>query len=184
MKPIDFKQSTKVLQRPSTLPESKCQSLPVWNDGTQCVSCWNASLPERLAILVTGKVWLGVMSGKSQPPVFLSGTKVFEGTPLKNRILAFWKDMMERLEAGWDNILNESNEPDKKKHFIAGFVISAIVGFLLVPWVGFATGCIAGILKEWWDSKGHGTADVMDAIFTFLGAFTALPFTLLFHVLT
>lgn len=184
MKPIDFKQSTKVLQRPSTLPESKCQSLPVWNDGTQCVSCWNATFAERLAILFTGKVWLGVMSGKSQPPVFVSGTKVFEGTPLKNHILAFSADVKEWLSTAYDNFRNGCGQPDKKKHFIAGFVISAIIGILIAPWLGFALGCIAGIAKEWWDGHGHGTADVMDAIFTFLGAFTALPFTLLFHALT
>ena len=77
MKPIDFAQSTKVLQRPSTMTESECQSLPVWNDGKQCVSCWKTTFKERLNILFTGKVWLGVHSGKTQPPVFVSGESVF-----------------------------------------------------------------------------------------------------------
>ena len=82
MKPIDFVQSTKVLQRPSTMAESECQSLPVWNDGKQCVSCWKATFKERLKILFTGKVWLGVLSGKTQPPVFVSGEEVFENPRL------------------------------------------------------------------------------------------------------
>mgnify|MGYP006966148151 FL=1 len=77
MKPIDFKQSTKVLQRPSTMTESECQSLPVWCDGKQCVSCWKPTLKERLNILFRGKVWLGVLSGKTQPPVFVAGESVF-----------------------------------------------------------------------------------------------------------
>lgn len=90
MKPIDFKQSTKVLQRPSTMAESECQSLPVWCDGKQCVSCWKPTFKERLNILFNGKVWLGVLSGKTQPPVFVSGERVFHRTPIKAQIKAFF----------------------------------------------------------------------------------------------
>lgn len=78
MKPIDFPQSTKVLQRPSTMAESECQSLHVWNDGKQCVSCWKPTVSERIRIAFGGNVWLGVMSGKTQPPVFLLGNSVFK----------------------------------------------------------------------------------------------------------
>lgn len=77
MKPTNFKQSTKVLQRLSTMAESECQSLPVWFDSKQCVSAWKPSPRERLNILFGGKVWLGVMSGNTQPPVFISGKTVF-----------------------------------------------------------------------------------------------------------
>ena len=89
MKPIDFPQSTKVLQRPSTMTEQECQSLHVWNDGKQCVSCWKLSFKERMNVLFNGKVWLGVLSGKTQPPVFLSGECVFEKAPIKERLRAF-----------------------------------------------------------------------------------------------
>lgn len=78
MKPIDFPQSTKVLQRPGTMSETECQSLPVWNDGKQCVSCWKPTIKERIKILLGGNVWLGVLSGKTQPPVFVTGERVFE----------------------------------------------------------------------------------------------------------
>lgn len=77
MKPINFKQSTKVLQKPGTLSDSECGTLPVWCDGKQCVSCWKPSFKERINILFGGKVWLGVMSGKTQPPVFVAGERVF-----------------------------------------------------------------------------------------------------------
>lgn len=90
MKPIDFPQSTKVLQRPSTMTEQECQSLHVWNDGKQCVSCWKLSFKERMNVLFNGKVWLGVLSGKTQPPVFLSGECVFEKAPIKERLRAFF----------------------------------------------------------------------------------------------
>lgn len=78
MKPIDFEQSTKVLQKPGTLSDSQCSALPVWCDGKQCVSCWKPSIKERINILFGGNVWLGVMSGKTQPPVFVAGERVFE----------------------------------------------------------------------------------------------------------
>lgn len=90
MKPIDFPQSTKVLQKPSTMSDNECSSLHVWNDGKQCVSCWKPTFKERMNILFGGKVWLGVLSGKTQPPVFVSGEMVFEKAPLKARILAFF----------------------------------------------------------------------------------------------
>lgn len=97
MKPIDFSQSTKILQRPSTMPESECQSLPVWSDGKQCVSCWKPTFKERVKILFTGKVWLGVLSGKTQPPVFVSGERIFGRIPLKARFLAFIVEIKESI---------------------------------------------------------------------------------------
>jgi hypothetical protein len=99
MKPIDFPQSTKVLQRPSVMAESECQSLPVWNDGKQCVSCWKPTLIERLKILFYGKVWLGVLSGNTQPPVFISGENVFVKASIKALILAFWYKFKDKLLA-------------------------------------------------------------------------------------
>ncbi len=80
MRPIDFKQSTKVLQRPSTMTQSECGSLHVWNDGKQCVSCWKPTFIERIKILFGGNIWLGVLSGKTQPPVFISGMNIFKRT--------------------------------------------------------------------------------------------------------
>ena len=103
MKPIDFKQSTKVLQRPSTMAESECQSLPVWSDGKQCVSCWKPTIRERFMIAFGGKVWLGVMSGKTQPPVFVSGEKVFVTASIKSRLLTFWYEARERICRKYQN---------------------------------------------------------------------------------
>lgn len=93
MKPIDFPQSTKVLQKPSTMSDKECSSLHVWNDGKQCVSCWKPTFKERINILFGGKVWLGVLSGKTQPPVFVSGEAVFNKQPLKDRISAFLSEV-------------------------------------------------------------------------------------------
>ena len=183
MKPIDFAQSTKVLQRPSTMAESECQSLPVWNDGKQCVSCWKATFKERLNILLTGKVWLGVLSGKTQPPVFVSGESVFVKEPLKARFLAFLAEVKESIIEAWESTKEAAKQPDKRKHFFVGVLISLVIGTLLGWWVGFTAGSLAGICKEWWDSKGHGTVEVMDVVFTMIGAACAIPLSLLFYFL-
>lgn len=170
MKPIDFPQSTKVLQKPSTMSDNECSSLHVWNDGKQCVSCWKPTFKERMNILFGGKVWLGVLSGKTQPPVFVSGEMVFEKAPLKARILAFWGKAKESIIQTWENLAEAVKQPDKRKHFYVGFVIALVVGVLFGALVGFVAGSLAGAIKEWWDSKGHGTVELMDFIFTMIGA--------------
>lgn len=170
MKPIDFPQSTKVLQKPSTMSDKECSSLHVWNDGKQCVSCWKPTFKERMNILFGGKVWLGVLSGKTQPPVFVSGEMVFEKATLKARILAFWGKAKESIIQTWENLAEAAKQPDKRKHFYVGFVIALVVGVLFGALVGFVAGSLAGAIKEWWDSKGHGTVELMDFIFTMIGA--------------
>lgn len=170
MKPIDFPQSTKVLQKPSTMSDNECSSLHVWNDGKQCVSCWKPTFKERMNILFGGKVWLGVLSGKTQPPVFVSGEMVFEKAPLKARILAFWGKAKESIIQTWENLAEAAKQPDKRKHFYVGFVIALVVGVLFGALVDFVAGSLAGAIKEWWDSKGHGTVELMDFIFTMIGA--------------
>lgn len=170
MKPIDFPQSTKVLQKPSTMSDNECSSLHVWNDGKQCVSCWKPTFKERMNILFGGKVWLGVLSGKTQPPVFVSGEMVFGKAPLKARILAFLGKAKESIIQTWENLAEAAKQPDKRKHFYVGFVIALVVGVLFGALVGFVAGCLAGAIKEWWDSKGHGTVELMDFIFTMIGA--------------
>lgn len=170
MKPIDFPQSTKVLQKPSTMSDNECSSLHVWNDGKQCVSCWKPTFKERMNILFGGKVWLGVLSGKTQPPVFVSGEMVFEKAPLKARILAFWGKAKESIIQTWENLAEAAKQPDKRKHFYVGLVIALVVGVLFGALVGFVAGSLAGAIKEWWDSKGHGTVELMDFIFTMIGA--------------
>lgn len=183
MKPIDFPQSTKVLQKPSTMSDNECSSLHVWNDGKQCVSCWKPTFKERMNILFGGKVWLGVLSGKTQPPVFVSGEMVFEKAPLKARILAFWGKAKESIIQTWENLAEAAKQPDKRKHFYVGFVIALVVGVLFGALVGFVAGSLAGAIKEWWDSKGHGTVELMDFIFTMIGALCGALVALIVRVL-
>jgi len=180
MKPIDFPQSTKVLQKPGTMTDEECASLHVWSDGKQCVSKWHLSFRERIKVLFGQDIWLGVMSGKTQPPVFIAAERVFEEPSLKERFMSWCSDTWENIKGMFGSIKSMWHEPDKRKHFIAGFVISFIVG-IFNPIAGILAGCVAAFIKEWWDSKGHGTVELYDIIFTDLGALAACPFTIIIH---
>lgn len=93
MKPIDFPQSTKVLQKPEKMLDTDCQPLPIWSDGKECVSCWKPTFKERVRILFTGKVWLSVLSGRTQPPVFITGNNFFVRPPFFARVCLFFIEM-------------------------------------------------------------------------------------------
>ncbi len=181
MKPINFPQSTKVLQRPSEMTDNECLPLPVWNDGKQCISCWKPTFVERFRILLTGKVWLGVLTGETQPPVFVSGERVFEKAS-KGKFKAFLQQAKESITKALKDAKNSLKQPDKRKHLMAGFAISFVFG-IFNPWLGLIMACLAGGVKEWWDSKGNGTPEWWDFVFTCLGAVLACPFALFVHLI-
>lgn len=61
-------------------------------------------------------------------------------------------------------------QQDKIKHFIAGAIASAFV-YLISGNLTLAIGASAllGIAKEVYDSRGHGTVEVADAVATAVG---------------
>lgn len=72
MKPIDFKEKNK-----ETLFEK--ENIPYWtdDDGTY-VTCWKCGLLDRLKILFTGKIWLGVYSDREIPASWIDPNKPFD----------------------------------------------------------------------------------------------------------
>lgn len=62
---------------------------------------------------------------------------------------------------------------DKLLHFIAGALIVALCasvkGFAPYAWAG---GVVAGALKEFYDSRGNGSVEVLDFAATTAGALT------------
>ena len=78
MKPINFKESNKNLLKPESMKDGECGSLPVYNDGVYCISCWKLSFRERIKLLFSGKIWLWVWFGDTQPPVCLEATNPFK----------------------------------------------------------------------------------------------------------
>jgi hypothetical protein len=75
MTPTEFNEQTTILGKPSGMSDEECGSLPIFSDGNQTISCWKLSLKERLQILIFGKIWVGVVFGKTQPPIWLSSNK-------------------------------------------------------------------------------------------------------------
>jgi hypothetical protein len=77
-KPIPFDEQNKILRPPSAKPDGMTIiDLPVWSDGTQCVSCWKLSLKERVMALLFGKVWVALLSGHTQPPVYIEACDTY-----------------------------------------------------------------------------------------------------------
>ena len=105
MKPINFKEATKVLQRPSTMTDAECASIHVWSDGKQCVSCWKPSVLERVRILFGGKVYLGVKGGGTQPPVFVTGECPFNRLSVAASIIAGNKTIENAANIGLDKVI-------------------------------------------------------------------------------
>jgi hypothetical protein len=75
LKPTKFKEANKDLLKPQGMTDEQCGSLPVFTDGNQCISHWQLTWKERFQVLFFGKIWLGVISGQTQPPVWVDSNK-------------------------------------------------------------------------------------------------------------
>lgn len=73
--PTKFPETNKNLLKPDSMTDEECSSLWVYTDGRECISCWQLTLRQRLTALIHGKIWLGVLSGYTQPPVWLDCDK-------------------------------------------------------------------------------------------------------------
>lgn len=45
--------------------------IPAFNNKVSTITCWELSAEELRDILATGKVWVSIMAGSSQPPLFV-----------------------------------------------------------------------------------------------------------------
>ena len=70
MKPKYFKEAEIELKKPASMTDEECESLWVYRDLSTCISLWHLDLWERIKLLFHGNIWLGVMSGQTQPPVW------------------------------------------------------------------------------------------------------------------
>lgn len=102
----------------------------------------------------------------------------FHKTPFLAHLRAFFISVGEVIAKTCKSIAEAAKMQDKRKHYKVGVAIGLIVGVISAFYVGFAwgaligfiAGCIAGAIKEWLDSKGHGTVELMDFVFTAMGA--------------
>lgn len=77
-KPVDFKFSNNYLGPPRRADGSAVPDvigMHTWTDGQQSVSRWQLTWRERVQAMWHGHVWLGVLSGESQPPVYVATDK-------------------------------------------------------------------------------------------------------------
>ena len=76
MKPINFTESTLKLGAPKG-QEKEIGDLHVYTDKKKCISCWEFTDEEIETLKKTKKIYVGVFSGKTQPPIFLTVDKPF-----------------------------------------------------------------------------------------------------------
>lgn len=86
MKPLKFKEAQTELKKPSNMTDEECSSLWVFRDGTQCVSLWTTSFWQRVKFLFHGKIWVGIVSGETQPPIWLDCQKQIFNYEKKRRV--------------------------------------------------------------------------------------------------
>ena len=66
------------------MTDDECGSLFVYrSESGECISCWSVSFWQRLKFLFHGKIWLGILSGSTQPPVWLDCRKTIFTNPKK-----------------------------------------------------------------------------------------------------
>ena len=83
MKPVEFTEQNHVFKKPEAMTDEQCTSLPVrvLEDGTS-VSCWEVTTDELIEISQTRRVYVGVIFGGKQPPIWVAAENPFtEGVP-------------------------------------------------------------------------------------------------------
>lgn len=78
MNPIPFMGQSATLSKPADMTDDQCQSLHILRLDNVCISCWHLTWIDRIKALLMGRVWLGVHSGQTQPPVYLTFNKPFK----------------------------------------------------------------------------------------------------------
>ena len=72
MRAVEFDEQTYILSKPESMSDEDCAPLPIFRDGKVVISCWELCKEDMDLIKKTGRVYLGVLSGNTQPPVWLS----------------------------------------------------------------------------------------------------------------
>lgn len=79
LEPVSFPEANLMLIKPESMTDEECRSLGVYTDGRECISKWHFDFWKRLSVLFFGTVWLSVLSGSTQPPVWLDpGKNIFK----------------------------------------------------------------------------------------------------------
>jgi hypothetical protein len=76
--PVAFPGHNRTLAAPKG--EENVQPLPIFGNGTCCVSCWQLSAEELAEVIESGgKVFISIFMGKTLPPVFVGSESTTRG---------------------------------------------------------------------------------------------------------
>lgn len=78
MTPVPFPEVNVVLQKPKSMTDEECTPLPIYRGGGECISCWQLTTEELMEVLQSKRIWIRVLSGKSQPPIALETSSPFD----------------------------------------------------------------------------------------------------------
>jgi hypothetical protein len=167
MKPINFKESTIELKKPESMTDDECSSLFIHQSDTgECISCWTVPFWKRLQFLLHGKIWLGVVSGKTQPPVWLDCTKTVFKPKVDQRL--FWLGIINQWFIQWFFIRIFSNrEEGKHTHYGILYWVYPFTGWITdykilgekIKYKHFRKKEIPKNSKKQECYKGHGLCD-------------------------
>lgn len=170
MEPKKFKEANITFAKPGSMTDQECGSLPAYRNQHQIISCWRPSFKERLKILFAGNVWIGVR-GKIQPPMWVDGNLPFYRASIMDNLKYYWAEFIEFMTA----FLTSICQADKRKHYFAGAIISAVCLILCLPsWLALLAGCAAGFGKDLiWDKLlKRGCFEWFDIMWTCVGSLT------------
>ena len=77
MKPIKFSEQNVTFTKPDNMTDEECSSLPVFQNDSQIISCWQLDDTDRQRLLDGGVIWLHVIA-TFQPPVLVSTDHPFQ----------------------------------------------------------------------------------------------------------
>ena len=79
-RPVPFDGCNRVLTAPDGL-EDKVVAMEVFTNGAACVSCWQIDDAELAEIVATRQIFVSVLYGQTQPPIFIgSESKTWQVT--------------------------------------------------------------------------------------------------------
>lgn len=70
-KPVDWYGKNKILKAPKGTTEEQVQDLHIFSNGVVCVSRWQLSEEALKEINETGCIFVSLISGNTQPPLFV-----------------------------------------------------------------------------------------------------------------
>jgi len=135
--PRKFRESNLVLLGwPEDEERERVEDLHTFKDDRQIVSCWKLSWRERLSALLFGRVWLGVLTMHTAPPIWVQArSTVFDAAGFSVRLACNLK--LANLKDAW------RGKPSTRGDIAAVCIVAAMCSITLtlgIAWLLDQTG--------------------------------------------